>query len=219
MSTLFDEHDYDAIAEACFDPKWPGYTPSVVESGNGDGVWDEQKQYAHVAPKYFNGPTDDNLELRIFYGRAVEHARKACVSLGIDESLVGPDSTMRVLHYPAGAGAAQHTDFCLFTLRLYRSTDLGFMYLGYDSPGWGAAVSVTHEHHRSARRRFPGIHFGEIWRELIGHYADRHEVFPISEPSQSIVFFVVPPHETVLPSGVTVGDWLKERKERSRKER
>lgn len=53
---MFTAQDYRIISEIVFDTecKYPGYRPNVVESPNGDGYWDGDKRYAHIAYKYLD---------------------------------------------------------------------------------------------------------------------------------------------------------------------
>jgi hypothetical protein len=53
--------------------------------------------------------------------------------------------------------------------------------------------------------------------EINGAAATRHEVIGTDKRQCSAVFFVVPNHDVELPSGITVGQWIAERKNRSRK--
>jgi hypothetical protein len=196
------KNEFSALSHWAFSGENPGYQPAVQEASHGDGNWDTLKRYAHVAPKYGLGPFEN------VYTTALESATLAARALGIaQEYWPGSDSTLRVLHYPPGATTAPHTDFCLFTLSLYRSTMAPFRYLD------GACEELD-----AARTHFPGIHFGELMTEIYGIPATRHEVVATSEDSCSCVFFVMPPLEAVMPGGRTVEQWVAERKARSRRE-
>lgn len=196
---------FDLLATYAFSARNPGYKPAVREAPNGDGVWDEQKEYAHIAPKYFT--PDTPLEVRKIYDDVLAYAEAMCLRLGLPDGVFpGPDSTLRLLRYPPGATTAPHTDFDLFTLSLYRSHTNAFAYLGGDCAELQRAREIS-----------PGIHFGELMTEITGVPATEHETWPLHVPSVSAVFFVIPPHEFVVPSGVTVGEWIKERVARSRR--
>jgi hypothetical protein len=197
---------FDHLCEYAFSGENPGFKPTVVESPNGDGVWDAEKQYAHIAPKYFHAGTP--LVVRIRYLCIAVYAARVLEDLCLPPDLaVGPDSTLRLLRYPPGATTAPHTDFDLLTLSLYRSDEAAFKYLSGEE----------HPFLQKARTISPGSHFGEILTEITGVEATRHETVPLETRSVSAVFFVIPPHEYVLPSGLTVGQWLAERIARSRK--
>lgn len=192
-------------------PEYGGYTPAVREVPNGDGNVDVGKRYLHVALKH------DPPEW------AVRHlARAHWEACRVAEALRVPDAfyprvengTLRVLEYPIGAGSAEHTDFDLFTLNLWRSTP------------------EDHEQHefgpvwtRGARAH----HIGEIG-ELVGlGPATPHRVPARPYAQRAIVYFAMPagaarlplralpdavePHERNRP---TVSEWVAERIARSR---
>ncbi len=187
---------FERLKAYAFSERNPGYRPEVQEAPNGDGVWDAQKKYAHVAPKYGLGP------LGLLYRDLVNEATGICIRLGIPSQFFPDyDSTIRVLDYPPGATSAPHTDFDMFTMCLYRDVD-AFRYLSAKPP---------------EAEDFPGLHFGELFTEITGREATRHEVIATEKPQWSAVFFVMPPLGAVLPSGLSVGEWLQERKERSRR--
>lgn len=202
----FTKEDYDEIAAFAFSSENPGYKPQVIESPNGDGIWDAQKKYAHIAPKYLN--QTNNESMWFFYNMAKVAAFQVCEELGIPKEFYpGEDSTLRILDYPPGATTAPHTDFDLFTLCMYRDDYDAFKYLS----GENDLLLMK------ARSISQGIHFGEILTEVNGAQATGHEVVGTEKRQCSIVFFVVPDHKAVLPSGLTVGEWMEERKNRSRK--
>jgi hypothetical protein len=102
------------------------------------------------------------------------------------------DSTLRILDYPRGAGSAEHTDFDLFTLNAFRNCS-----------NVGLPKGEVHE--------------GELLRELCLAKPVEHAVArQYGRHQYGIVFFAMPPLDLVLPSGLTVGQWLDERKARSR---
>jgi hypothetical protein len=49
---MFTEDEMSTLRNIVFQPQYPGYRPTIVESPNGDGKVDTEKRYAHVAPKY-----------------------------------------------------------------------------------------------------------------------------------------------------------------------
>jgi len=200
---MLTREEYDYLHRVTMRDDYPGFKREIIESPNGDGALDREKRYAHVAPKYgLRGA------LEHIYSRAFGLARHVCLELGVPHRFM-PDygSTMRVLYYPPGAGSAPHTDFDLLTLSLYRDRPEGFEYLP-DSM-MGSALT-------KARAVSPGVHFGELWTEIMGDGCTPHRVRPLDTEQRSVVFFVMPPHEAVLPSGQAVGAWVKERKDRSR---
>jgi hypothetical protein len=201
--------DYEKISEYAFSKLNPGWRPEIQESPNGDGVWDANKRFAHLAPKYFERSSPPPY-IRHAYAAAMEVASWACTHLGLwPDFMPGPDTTIRVLDYPPGATTAPHTDFDLFTLRLYRNDVGAFRYLN----GSDECPSLA-----KSRERFPGIHFGEILSQLDPKFtATEHEVVGSQAPQQSIVLFVVPEWDARLPSGQTVAEWMTERKARSRR--
>jgi hypothetical protein len=202
MKSFMDQGELDRLFDFAFGPTNPGYRPQVVESPDGDGVWDAQKRFAHVAPKYGLGP------MHGLYERAFALARDVCIDLGIPPQFhPGPDSTIRVLDYPPGATTAPHADWNLLTLSLYRDTLDPFRYLSGESEPTLA----------DARKVWPGIHFGYLMADITGIEPTRHEVVATKERQRSVVFFVVPSHTAVLHCGLTVGAWLDDMKTRARK--
>lgn len=205
--------EYEDIHRFAFSNSNKGYNPKVIESPNGDGIWDEDKKYAHIAPKYFKqmGLADIRLNtlraMHVYY-KAFKEAKRVCNFLDLPKDFYPSwDSTLRVLDYPAGATTAPHKDFDLFTLCLYRDDENAFKYLDGEEDG---DLQIS-------RNFFPGIHFGELMTEVTGAKATEHEVIATENRQLSAVFFVVPDHRSILPSGISVGEWLSERKNRSRK--
>jgi hypothetical protein len=198
---IFNSRQYSELHSLVFRPDYPdypGYKPDVVESPNGDGVRDSGKRFGHIAMKYlhqaevFTDATATMMEyLRVAHGRAYSIA----VQLGVPREFMPSfeHGCLRVLEYPVGTNSAIHTDFDLFTINCYRNQyNAG---LGDDE-----------------------VHMGEIG-ELIGMGpALRHHVVPSARVQHSIVYFAEPSHDAVLPSGVTVGEWLADRVKRSRYE-
>lgn len=181
----FSEEDYIQLSHL-FDPRraYPGYKPNVQEIPNGDGRVDEGKYYLHVAPKY--SPPDYAMDI---YARAFTLACLTAEHLGVSRAFMPSveDSTLRVLHYNAGIGGHEHTDFDLFTLNLWRSEPL-----------------------------FGKLQIGEIGEMAGLGEATVHSVKPSQYTQHSLVFFAMPSLTTGLPGGKRVGQWLHERKTRSR---
>lgn len=207
--------DYDRLYNIVFEDNYRGYKPTIIESPNGDKNWDTEKQYAHIAKKYLE---------QLYFSKTVAYSEQRflwrILTDGLvkarqiaDELLLPPefypsieDSTIRILDYPPGAITHPHTDFDLFTVMLYRDKPKCFRYL--DEPPSKAIQELS-----------PHIHYGEIL-ELIDPTlkATKHEVIASNHTQASIVFFAMPPHSAILPSGQTVGEWVAERLSRSRKE-
>lgn len=194
----FTEEDYNRIYDLTFNTEgYAGYRPTVQEAPNGDGKWDEDKKYAHIATKYNPGP-----ELMAYFSKAFHEACRVCKELDVPRRL-WPDwnsCCMRILDYPPGAGSAEHTDFDFMTIQLYREHQEGFVRTG--------TVDQTDESIST------GIHFGEMaevanFREAMPHYVRGLDV-----RQKSIVFFVLPNPEVAL---ITAGEWLSERYARSRR--
>lgn len=200
----FTEAEYNRIHELTFGtPGYTGYKPTVQESPNGDGVFDTEKKYAHVAAKY--RPCG---ELMIYFDRALREARRVHTELQLPKHLNPAtfESCLRILDYPADAGSAEHTDFDLFTIQLYRDHPEGFRRTG------GAFFNPETEN--ADELVSPGIHFGEM-AEVAGlRKATPHRVDALPYRQRSIVFFALPDADAVL---VRAGDWLKERYTRSRR--
>ncbi len=174
-----------------FDGSYRGYRPSVVEAPNGDGKLDATKRYLHVATKY--DPPAWALSYLLFgYYEALRIAEELNVPAAFRPDFEA--CALRVLEYPPGADSAEHTDFDLFTFNAYRSSQ--------DVVGGDGR-----------------IYMGEIG-ELVGlGPATSHSVPARPYEQRSIVFFALPNHGAILPSGVTVGEWLAERVSRSRYDR
>jgi isopenicillin N synthase-like dioxygenase len=124
---------------------------------------------------------------------------------------------LRVLEYGPTAITNKHTDFDLFTLMCYRNLPEYFKYSSLDSSQYkkNALLAV-------AKQLNSQVHFGELLEEIdpSTYAASPHEVVASGGPNQySVVYFGIPPHDSVLPSGLTVGKWLEERLSRSRYER
>lgn len=212
----FCRFEYAYLVHLLFRDDWPGYTPDVVESPNGDGSRDDGKRYAHVNEEDLAAaPAELSAAVRPLFDRA--RAKADIVAKDIGAPPLGPKSTMRVLYYPPGAGSARHTDFDLFTIPLFRDPVKGFEFLPYELQGAAANISGTASTRR--RKRHPGMHMGELWSKIKGDYACPHRVRPLDVEQRSIVFFAMPELSLELPSGSTVGEWLEERIARSRSAR
>lgn len=203
---IFNRSDYLDLNRLVFRGDYPGYRPEVVEAPNGDGKLDVDKRYAHVATKYLDKDPDvwRRGALANFLETAFSHARDVAKRLGVPDAFK-PDLSacaLRVLEYPANVGGERHTDFDLFTTLCYRDQPAGLVRT--QAPGADLDAFDL------------GLHIGEIG-ELVGlGPATPHYVSALPTPQQSVVFFVLPRHDAVLPSGQTVGAWLTERMSRSR---
>lgn len=209
----FSSVEYEVLHDLVFSGVYPGYRPAVAEAPNGDGHVDREKRYAHIALKYIAEYPGSAEQRGLLQGMlTLAHAQAECVAeaLGCPAAFL-PDvryGALRVLEYPEGAGSNRHTDFDLFTLHLYKSRTHGFQrpYNGGKPIGNANAIALN-----------PGLHVGEIG-ELVGlGAATPHYVDPApAGGSYSIVYFAIPDHTAVLPSGQTVGAWIAERIARSR---
>jgi hypothetical protein len=217
MSQTFNRTDHDALS-TLFDPesRYPGYRPAVREAPNGDGKVDTEKRFLHVALKY-----KPPAWAEAYLARAHWEASKVAEALGVRKEYfpLPADGTLRVLEYPPGAGSAEHTDFDLFTVLLWRST-----------PNDLELLDDCRHHNDDARAINPHLHIGEIG-ELAGlGPATPHRVQGRSYVQKSIVYFAMPDHAAELPNPVTfpatetrqqvtvhtVGQWVAERIARSR---
>lgn len=207
--SIFTEQDYKTLHELVFRPEYPGYKPTVVEIPNGDGKADAEKRYAHVAPKYFA-----NVWQRAALTPFLEEAHQVALHMALAARLpreLWPDiryGALRVLDYPPGAGSHRHEDFDLFTVMCYRDQPKLFQ---SDEVDAGPAIEQI-------RHFDPQAHLGQLGQEVGLGKATPHWVLPGERQQRSIVYFAIPDHDVVLPSGVTVRDWLNERMARSRTE-
>lgn len=196
---IFTADDYARLHALVFRDDYPGYRPGVVESPHGDGKLDTQKRYAHVATKYIQnalglrGNYAHGQELWRYFSQAQECALRVAKQMLVPELFLPSwaAGALRVLEYPIGGGSHVHTDVGMFTINCYRNVP---------NPGLGTAE----------------VHIGELG-ELLGlGRAQPHAVQALPVPQHSIVYFAIPDHAAVLPSGVTVGEWINERMGRSR---
>lgn len=237
---MFTARDYAIIYDIVFNASYPGYKPNVVESPNGDGKFDSEKRYAHVAIKYldqYKKSYDGELReeeiienssiLEGYLNAAHEKSVDVAVALGVPREF-WPDinfGALRILEYPAGAIANEHKDFDLFTLMCYRNIPECFEYVreygvGFTQEGSIERVIALPQTLTDAQKLNPQIHFGEILEVINKNFvATNHKVVkdPLNRAQHSMVYFSIPNHSAKLPTGVTVADWLAERMSRSRK--
>lgn len=248
MTQLLTASDYAKIHSLVFRDDYPGYKPNVVESPNGDGKLDTEKRYAHVAQKYlfqqneytlkyekangFHPSHERDTVLQEYLNKAHDLSIQVAIAIGVPRPFwpVKKYGALRVLEYNGEAVTNPHKDFDLFTLMLYRNDESCFRYLEQPSPGgdeadyheWLSARSKSRASMRAAQQLNSQIHFGEILEEVNPKQwlATPHEVVASGGPWQySIVYFSIPDHSVMLPSGIDVGEWLRRRMERSRYER
>lgn len=204
---MFSKDDYDRLHSLVFVDGYSGYTPAIAEIPNGDGVVDADKKYAHVAVKYL--VTDQQkTDLMPYLTQAHQLATAAAGLARVPEAFM-PDinfGALRILDYPPGAVTAKHTDFDLFTLMMYRDQPDLFQ----DDPTTRSlALSRIQLLNKQA-------HLGELAEILKLGQATPHQTVASTTQSGSIVYFAIPNHDAVLPGGQKVGDWITERKARSR---
>jgi isopenicillin N synthase-like dioxygenase len=215
---MFNAADYKKLHSIVFQDNYPGYKPNIIEAPNGDGYWDNDKRYAHIAAKYLTDLpyTPTKTVLQDYLSRATQYAVSVAISLGVPKEFwpTYQYSAIRLLEYPPGAVTNPHTDFDLFTLMLYRNIPETFEYCGRDQ------LHKDNPLLQEARELNNQIHFGEILGIINPCYwATPHKV--VADPAQrtqySMVYFAIPDHAAVLPTGETVGAWIEERISRSRK--
>ena len=206
---MFSKEEYKQISEIVFKGDYPGYRPHVIESPDGDGVFDDKKLYAHVATKYL-GKYENEIN-RVILNGYLEYCHS--IALTVAKELGLPQefypckarSAMRVLYYPPGAVTNPHNDFDLFTLMMYRDDPSKFKFLSPEPESKIQAINGQ-------------AHYGELLKEIGVCEPTRHEVVASDSPQRSIVYFAIPEWHAMLPSGISVGEWLEERLSRSRKE-
>lgn len=217
MMSILDSGEYIRLHSAVFREGYPGYKPNVVESPDGDGKWDAEKHYAHVAAKYLeNYDGLDSKYLSSILSKLTNEARFIALALDVPRAFwpTRKYSALRILEYPPRATAAPHTDFDLFTLMCYRNSPENFVYCDVDLSG------NSDRYLTEANKLNEQIHFGEILEIICTKYkATRHQVVadPQDRTQYSAVFFGIPDHAQMLPTGITVGEWIDERISRSRK--
>ncbi len=205
---MFTEKDYKELHALVFVEGYSGYKPEVKEIPNGDGKVDAEKRYAQIATKYFT-TQEQRVALMPYLlkghkmatdiARAIQLPPEHCPQL--------ETSALRILEYPPGAASNEHCDFDLFTLMLYR-----------DQPDRFVSKDMRNEKLRFIRHHNLQAHMGELGTEIGLGEATPHSVLPSETAQHSIVYFAIPPWDTVLPSGVKVKDWLNARMARSRTE-
>lgn len=217
---IFSAFDYATLSDIVFQEDYPGYRSNVIESPHGDGKLDDKK-FAHVAEKYLANykPTNEfNVQfLKRLLHETHDESIKIAVHMGIPKKFwpVKEFGAIRILEYSPEAITNPHTDFDLFTLMCYRNNESYFKYVDLDLESPTEHVTSL----QKARCMNNQIHFGEILEEIDPqlYKATPHEVIASNAETQySIVYFAIPAHSAILPSGVTVGDWINERISRSR---
>jgi hypothetical protein len=208
---MFSESDYSRLHDLVFRPDYSGYKATVIEIPNGDGKADVEKRYAHVATKYLK-TSEQHYALFPYLRKAHDLALKMAEAAGIPEKYMPrlEYGALRVLDYPPGAVSNRHEDFDLFTVMCYR-----------DQPALFQSEEVyetveAKEVIRRMRELNPQAHLGQLGQEIGLGPATPHWVCAGEKRQRSIVYFAIPDHDAVLPSGVTVRDWLNERMARSR---
>lgn len=199
----FTREDYDTMHRVVFCDGYPGYKPSVKEIPNGDQKIDVDKRWAHVAVKYLKDARLSDADFHVlnaYLWLAHILAENVARALGVPKTFMPSvdHCALRVLEYPPGAISNEHTDPNLFTLMLYRDQPDRFVSDWNDMP---SAVRSLNEH----------SHLGEMGEMLGLGRATRHSVLPSNTMQRSIVYFAVPHHDAVFPSGQTVKLWLDER--------
>lgn len=214
---MFTKEEYEKIHELVFRADYSGYKPTVKEIPNGDGKVDEDKRYAHIAPKYMMTEQQRN-DLMPYLNRAHELSIQmaGATDLPIQYYPKIEYGALRVLEYPVGAISNEHEDFDLFTIMMYR-----------DQPDKFKAKDAYSENLKKLRAFNPQVHIGQLG-ELVGlGQATPHEVLASDTVQHSIVYFTIPDHEAELPSTFVRGviqpaqkvrEWLNERLQRSRTE-
>ncbi len=223
MNQLFTPSEYAHLHSLVFRNDYPGYTSNVVEAPNGDGNKDLEKRYAHVAYKYLASDSGVDKQTKNILTDYLEKAHalaiEVAIAIGVPSAFwpVREYGALRVLEYNSIATTAPHKDFDLFTLMCYRNLPDYFKYISQDASQYKKNKAL-----HSAQKLNSQVHFGEILEEIDPDtfQATPHEVVASKGPYQySVVYFSIPSHDAVLKSGVTVGEWLKERMSRSRYER
>lgn len=210
VSSLFTARDYESLAAVVFRPDYPGNATArgVVEAPNGDpAARDTGKRYAHVAEKYLDkmpeyhqkwSQQSDAKVLLGFLLKAFWRAHDVALELGVPKAFMPSfeHGALRVLEYPPGAGSAPHTDVGLLTLNLYR-----------DQPD-KLLTYATGVHDAWSSVGVPEFHLGRLAREIGIGAAAPHMVTASDTAQHSIVYFAVPNHDAMLPSGQRLGNWL-----------
>jgi hypothetical protein len=210
----------------------------VVESPNGDEVKDTEKRYADVAEKYLDQylhqpsvtrkteQTDNYHVLSDYLEKAHQLSLEVAIKIGVPKPFwpVKKYGVLRVLEYNDKATTAPHKDFDLFTLMFYRNLPEYFKYIDQLNNNTKyedfEKMKISKKLLRSAQELNAQVHFGEILEEIDSKafLATPHEVVSSGGPWQySVVYFAVPDEQNaVLPSGLSVGEWMAKRKGASR---
>ena len=240
---MFSALDYATLYDIVFQPDYPGYKPDVVESPNGDGVKDTLKRYAHVAMKHLSEydikPINKNkvVTLQDYLLKAHDKSIELAITIGVPRQYWPSldQGCLRILEYGPYASSAEHTDMDLISVSCYRNLP---EYFEYVDAGWKGAECKSWEETRQLYGKYleyeeqrkmlkrgqevnKQVHFGELLEEVNPkiYKANKHQVVASKGPTQfSAVYFAVPAEDAVLPSGISVGKWLDERKKRSRYE-
>lgn len=184
------------VLASLFTPDYAGYKPAEHEAPNSDGTVDTGKRYLHIAPKY-KPPTWAMTALACAHYEACAIAER----IGVPDDFYPrvENGTLRVLEYPAGTGTAEHTDFDLFTVNIWRSTPEDHE---QDSEaGWTAGA--------------PEFHMGRIGAMIGLGPAVAHRVPARPYAQKALVYFAMPANGARLPAtgrmlcvGPTVAEWL-----------
>jgi hypothetical protein len=215
MNTIFTRTDFDDLS-TLFDPeaRYKGYKPAVRERPNGDTNVDTDKRFLHVALKY--DPPEWAVRL---LARAHFEACRVVEGLGVCPHAAYPkieNGTLRVLEYPEGAGTAEHRDFDLLTVTMYRDKPNDIEQKPLPQGGW--------------TRGIPPYHMGELGQIFGLGPAALHRVPGRPYVQRAIVYFASPGMHTALPEPITfpavegfdevtvttTGQWQIERTNRSR---
>jgi hypothetical protein len=199
---MITEFQYAAMHRRVFRDSlgFDGFNSDVVEIPNGDGKRDDGKIYAHIGIRYLH---------HAILGPAFRDAHAQAVGIAVELGIPPKywpsmeTSVLRILEYPPCIGSHKHTDFSLFTLNLYRNIQ------------YVETEKVLNSH--MMLNRF-NAHSGEILEMIQPDLpAMPHEVIPHPSSHQfSAVYFALPPADVELPNGKICGEWVEERKARSR---
>jgi hypothetical protein len=211
---MFTTDQYKQISDIVLQENYPGYHPPI--NACSDCTTDIGRSYAYVSERYISGIPQADV-LRGYINTAHAIAMKIAIAIGIPVRFwpKRENGALRVLTYPPGAITNTHTDYHLITLMCYRNIYEDFRYSGYGDDYWCPELDIANKINKLTQ-------FGELL-EIINPKlkATPHEVTvdPLERTQHSIVHFSTPDRREILPNNVTVGDWIKVRFERSRRER